>query len=77
MQSVYLSEREKQDNFAKMAARYFNLNKEKTSFTEGEIERGCFFALRYGCDGNGVVVFKIDDFVSPTNYIDICKEVSM
>ena len=58
-------------NFVEKAAIKFIENPKWRSYTDGEIKSGCFFALRYGLDNNGVVVFKLDEDFEPLNYVGI------
>ena len=71
MEHVNLNERFEKDDFARRAAQYFAENPKKTSYTDGEIETECYFALRYGLENDGVVVFKICDSERVTNYMEI------
>lgn len=75
MESIYLEDRQKKDEFALRAAKHFAENQHHWTYTDGDIEAGCLFAMRFGLDNNGVVVFTISDDM-PTNYMEICKRFS-
>jgi len=48
MESIYLNERVEKDEFAKRAAAFFAKNEKCTTYTDEDIKKGCFFALRFG-----------------------------
>ena len=52
--------------FAKKAAQAFIDNPKWKTY--GDFKSGCFFALTFGLDNDGVVVLKIDKFFEPINY---------
>ena len=54
--------------FANRAAKHFGKHPEHTTYSDKEIEAGCYFALRWGLDRDCVLVLKIDDDVEPSNY---------
>lgn len=70
MQMTTLSEREELDEFAKRAAKAFADKPEWYTYTDGEISQGELFAIRFGLDGDCVVVFRIGDMES-INYQQI------
>ena len=73
MKHIYLSARKEEEQFVSKAVKYFKENPHKNTFTEKEIEVGCWFAIRWGLDRNGVVIFKLDENFEPTNYMEIIK----
>jgi hypothetical protein len=54
--------------FAKRAAEKFAAEPGVSSFTDSEIERGAFLALRWGLGDDCVLVLKLDDIHTPTIY---------
>jgi hypothetical protein len=76
MESIYLSERVEKDEFAKRAAKYFAENQECRTYTDEEIKSGCYFAVRWGLGEDGVVVFKIDEYTHPVNYMELVRAYS-
>lgn len=73
MKHIYLSARKEEEEFVLKAAKHFKENPDNYTFTENEIETGCWFAVRWGLDRNGVVVFKLDEYFEPTNYMEVIK----
>jgi len=74
MRMVYLEEYEEVKLFAIRAAEKFALNEKLYTYTDGEIEEGCLFALRFGLDDDCVVVFKLDSSFVPINYQQLIKQ---
>lgn len=74
MRSVYIDDEHNMEGFARRAAKHFAENEETRSFTDGDIERGCLFALRFGLGNDCVVVFEIGENIEPTNYQELVKE---
>ena len=71
---VYLKDEEAKNKFAKEAAKYFSKHPDKYSFTIGEIEPDCFFALRWGMFEDCVLIFKLHENFEPIIYSQIIKE---
>ena len=65
---AYMSEDDKVRDFAKMAAKAFASHKGMYTYTNGGIEAGELFAVRFGFGDNCVVVFRIDEDFEPINY---------
>jgi hypothetical protein len=65
----------KQDwiDFAARAAEHFAKHKEHRTFTTGEIESGCLFAVKWGLDNDCVLVFQLD--TDPIIFAQIIKEI--
>ena len=74
MRMVHLSEEHEAEEFAKRAANRFAKEEKIATFTDGEIEPGCFFALRFGLGDDCVVVFKLDENFEPTNYQQLVRQ---
>lgn len=74
MKHVTLSEEEEKQAFVKKAADYFAKNKDKWSYTAGDIVAGCYFALRWGMDDNSVLLFKLDENLEPVIYGQAIRE---
>lgn len=74
MRMVYLSNEKEIQEFVLRAAKKFEDSKVYT-YTDGEIEAGCLFAMRYGLDNDCVVVFKLDEYLEPVNYQNLIKKV--
>lgn len=74
MRAFYMVDIEKEAEFAREAAAWFAKNPQGHSYTSGEIVPGCFLALRWGLDGNSVVVLKLDEIHTPGNYMELTRE---
>jgi len=59
--------------FANKAAKHFSEHPEHSSFTEGKIEGGCLFGLRWGLGDDCVLVFRLD-YDEPLNFTNIIKK---
>lgn len=68
MRMVNVSEDEDVIDFAKMAAMAFAKHKGVYTYTNGGIEAGELFAVRFGGGDNCVVVFRLDENFEPINY---------
>ena len=68
MRMVYIENDREQQDFAERAAKKFAEDPKIVTYTDKEIEPGCFFAVRWGLGEDCVVVLKIDEFHVPTNY---------
>jgi hypothetical protein len=73
MKHIYFEARKEEEEFVLKAAKYFKENLQHNTFTEADIVPGCWFAMRWGLNRNGVLVFKLDEFSEPTNYMEIIK----
>jgi hypothetical protein len=58
----------KEETFAKIAAKAFASDPDLKTFVYGDLTKGCLLALRWGADVDCVVVVKLDDYHEPTNY---------
>lgn len=76
MRMVRMEEEKELHEFVQKAAKSFSENPEFYTFTEGGIECGAFFALRYGLGDDCVVVFKISDEMEPVNFQNIIERAS-
>ena len=61
-------------DFARLAAEMFSENDGWTTFTDGDIEPGCLFAVRWGLGDDCVLVMRLDDDHKPTVYQQIIKK---
>jgi hypothetical protein len=68
MRSVYSSDIKQEFEFAEKAAAHFAAHPEHSTYTDGEIVPACFFAVRWGLGDDCVVVLKLDENHTPTNY---------
>ena len=58
--------------FARAAAlRFAQDNLRISTYTTGDIEAGCWFALRWGLHDRAVMVFKLDEYVEPLIFGDL------
>lgn len=73
MKHIYLEDKKEEEEFVLKAAKHFKENPDNNTFTEKDIEAGCWFAMRWGMDRNGVLVFKLDEYFEPTNYMEVIK----
>ena len=73
MRMVYISEDDEVRDFAKMAARVFAKHKGVYTYTDGGIEAGELFAVRFGGGDNCVVVFRLDEDFEPINYLQLIE----
>jgi hypothetical protein len=69
MRQVHESELLDELSFAKLAAAEFAADSSMSSFSDGEIERGCLLALRWGLGDDCVLVMKLDEIHTPTIYV--------
>jgi len=60
--------------FAKRAADYFIKHDEVHTYTDGDIESGCLFAMRFGMDRDCVLIFEIDEDFEPIIFTNIIQE---
>jgi hypothetical protein len=78
MKKIDINDDDEALEFAKKAASHFARRKNHISFTDGAIEGGCLFALRWGMNYDGVVVFRLDEDFEPINYLRLiaryCEE---
>lgn len=68
MRQVHESDLLEELAFAKRAAEKFASDPSMHSFSDAEIERGKFLALRWGLGDDCVLVLKLDDIHTPTIY---------
>lgn len=73
MRMVQMEEERKLHEFVQKAAKSFSENPKFYTFTEDKIDRGVFFAIRYGLGDDCIVVFKISDEMEPVNFQNIIK----
>jgi hypothetical protein len=73
MKRIRLEETSARNEFALRAARAFSKNPNLSTYTDKEIEAGCYFAIRWGFSEDCVVVIKVSDDIDdePVNYINI------
>lgn len=77
MRMINLEIDTEREEFARRAAVHFAENSKLYTYTDGNIEPGCWFALRFGLGNDCVVVFKLDEFDEPTNYQQLIREYSV
>ena len=76
MEMTTFNETEDVLRFAKMAASIFAKDKKVNTVTaSGHIIQGDLFAVRWGLDGNCVVVFRVSEEFEPINFQDLIKDV--
>lgn len=73
MRMVHLDEEDEVREFAKKAAKSFTANEQFITFTDGEVEAGCLFAIRWGFGADCVLVFRLDEDFEPVNYQQLIK----
>jgi len=59
--------------FAKKAAALFAKDEKYSSYTDGTIEPGVLFALRWGLGNDCVLVLRLDDCFEPVNFQNLVK----
>lgn len=69
-----LDEEQRILDFAKKAAVNFRDIKNVT-YTLGEVEPGCLFAVKWGCADTSVLVFKLDESFEPRVFGDLIQDV--
>lgn len=74
MRTIYLSEQDEQVAFAKKAAAHFASHTHCTTFTDGDIKRGGFLAIRWGAGNDCVAVLKLDDNHEPVIYASLIQQ---
>lgn len=70
---VHLSEELEQIEFAKRAAACFAKDNKLATYSDKEIEPGCFLAIRWGLGDDCVLVLKLDELHMPTNYLQLLR----
>jgi hypothetical protein len=73
MRAVYASDVDEEMAFARKAAAHFAAHPEHSTYTDGDIEPGCFLAIRWGLGEDCVVVVRLDDRHVPTNYMELVR----
>jgi len=74
MRMVYMSTEQEEQEFARRAAACMAANPKIWTFTDGEIQPGCLFAMRYGLGDDCVVVMRLSDYHVPTNFQNLIRE---
>lgn len=59
--------------FANKAAEHFSKNQNHYTFTDGGIEAGCLFAVKWGLGDDCVLVFRLDTLYDPLIFTQIIK----
>jgi hypothetical protein len=77
MRMVYTGQIEDELAFARKAAAHFASEPRHSTYTDGEIQPGCFLAIRWVLGDDCVVVVKLDDAHVPTNYAEIVRQFQM
>jgi hypothetical protein len=67
MKHVHYNDIKKEQAFLERAKSYFTHNNQDT-YTDGEIEKGVFFAYKWGADKESILIFKVDENFDPTVY---------
>ena len=60
--------------FALLAAEAFGNNKGLKTFTNGDIEPNCLFAVRWGLNKDCVVVFRLHEYDEVLNFTNVIKQ---
>lgn len=71
---TYMDHEQETQAFARRAAAHFAKEPGHYTYTDGEIQAGELFAMRYGLGDDCVVVFRIDGAFTPTNYQELVRE---
>ena len=74
MKQVTVTELLAEIEFAERAAKYFEEHHDITTYTDGEIEPGCYFAIRWGFGNDCVLVLKLDENYEQKIYANIIKK---
>ena len=74
MRLVCVSEDDEVRKFAKEAAKHFAIHEEHYTYTSGDIDAGCLFALRWGLGDDCVLIFRLDEDFEPTNYQQLIRQ---
>jgi hypothetical protein len=74
IQQYRLGEEEEIKKFVQLAAIAFGENPQYATFTDGEIEPGKMFAVRWGLGEDCILIFKIDEDFQPRNYANVIKK---
>ena len=77
MRMVYMDQERDCHSFAIRAAIHFSDHKEHFTYTDGDIEPGCLFAMRYGLGDDCVVVLKLDCEFVPVNFQQLIREYAI
>lgn len=68
MRVAYIYQEEEIHAFVQKAGAHFEANPEHATFTDGEIEPGCLFGVRWGLGDDCVLVLRLDDAFAPVIY---------
>lgn len=72
--AVYETQIVEELEFARQAAESFAKHPEFSTYTAGDIEPGCFLAIRWGLGEDCVMVIRLDESHVPTNYMEIVRQ---
>ena len=61
-------------DFANKAAEHFNKNPKHVTFTDGNIEAGCLFGVKWGLGDDCILVFQLDYVYEPVIFTQFIKE---
>ena len=67
MQMTSTQEMERLIAFTRKAAEVLRDNNNLVTFTDGDIEPGCLFGVRWGIGGDCLLILKIDEFAPIIN----------
>ena len=76
MKQVNIDQELAQIEFARAAAKNFAAHPEKSTFSKGALEPGCFLALRWGLGEDCVLVVKLDENHTPINYAQLIRTIA-
>jgi hypothetical protein len=75
MRMVYMSTEQDELDFARRAASYMAADPKIFTYTDGPIQQGCLFAVRFGLGDDCVVVMRLAHDHVPTNFQNLIREV--
>lgn len=76
METRNLDDECEREAFARRAAAYFDSDVHCTTYTDdGYVEAGQLFAVRWGLDGDCILVFRLHEFEPVLNYHNIGRRI--
>ena len=74
MRQVDINDDDEVKTFALLAAKAFAKNDVLRTFTNGDIEPNCLFAVRWGANKDCVLVLRLHEYAEVLNFTNIIKQ---
>lgn len=76
MRQIHIPTELDRQEFAKRAAADFIKNPKHRTFTDKDIESGCYFAVRWGMGDDCILVLQLSESEEPVIYTQIIKSTN-